>query len=79
MPEFESKESSNLGWARYDEAKQTLQVDFKAKNGTKYSTYEYENFSPDMWAQFNAADSKGKFFAYVIRPHYKGVKIWPKQ
>lgn len=76
MPEFAAETSSNIYWARYDDSTRTLEIDFRS-NGEKKSTYRYENFPAEAWAQFNAALSKGMFFAKEIRPRYTGVKIWP--
>lgn len=78
MPQFESEKSSNIGWSRYDEATQVLEVDFKNAAGVKTSTYKYEGFAPSEWTRFNEALSKGRHFAYEIRPRYVGVKVWPK-
>lgn len=74
MQTFESKESSNVGWARYDEATETLEIDFKGKDGLKASTYTYAGFPRDAWWDFQHAQSKGRHFAAVIRPKYKGVR-----
>jgi len=74
MPQFEAKKSSNISWARYDEATQTLEIDFKGKDGNKASTYTYAGFPPDEWQEFQQAKSKGQHFAYKIRPRFKGVK-----
>lgn len=76
MPEFAAETSSNVHWARYNESTSTLEIDFRGKDGAKKSTYRYENFPAEAWAQFNAASSKGLFFAKKIRPRYTGVKIW---
>ena len=87
MEQFEAKESSNVGWARYYPDRGELEVDFKDKNGVKVSTYVYDGrtehgageppvggFPRDIWEQFKVADSKGRFFAYAIRPKFRGVK-----
>ena len=71
MHEIDCKESSNLHWARWDAASQTLFVDFKNAAGVKVSTYEYRGFLEDDWQAFNAAESKGRHFAYAIRPRYE--------
>lgn len=86
MEQFEAKESSNVGWARYYPERGELEVDFKA-NGVKVSTYVYDGrpdvpnaerpangFPRDVWEQFKVSDSKGRFFAYAIRPKFRGVK-----
>lgn len=74
MEQFESKESSNVGWARYDAATQILEIDFKNKAGERASTYTYANFPDEEWQAFRAATTKGKHFAYKIRPRFTGVK-----
>lgn len=74
MEQFEAKESSNVGWARYDPATEILEIDFKAKDGTRQSTYTYAGFPASEWEAFQRSESKGRHFAYQIRPRYKGVK-----
>lgn len=60
--------SSTLRWARYSPHLQLLKIDFKnPKTGTINATYEYCAFSPMDWAAFQAAESKGKYFAAFIR------------
>ena len=76
MEQFEARESKQIAWARYDASTKILEVDFRGKNGAKASTYRYADFPPERWVQFQSAPSKGQFFAYQIRPNYKGVKIW---
>jgi hypothetical protein len=78
MADIDCKESATLHWARYDATKRTLQVDFRGKDGEKQSTYEYADFPEEIFAQFNAATSRGRFFAARIRPKYKGTKIWQR-
>jgi hypothetical protein len=79
MGDIDCKESKTLHWARYDEATQTLEIDFKNGAGQKQSTYRYDGFAPEAWAQFMASSSRGAHFARHIRPRYKGVKIWSAQ
>lgn len=89
MEQFEAKESSNVGWARYYPERGELEVDFKNKEGARVSTYIYDGtvigaqigeprpalgFPRDVWEQFKVSDSKGRFFAYAIRPKFRGVK-----
>lgn len=73
--QFESEKSANIGWARYNETKRILEVDFKDQHGRKVSTYQYRDFPLSHWEAFQAAESKGKFFAYEIRPRYVGEKV----
>ena len=74
MEQFTAEKSSNVGWARYDSETQVLEIDFRNSKGEKGSTYNYAGFPPEAWALFQAAESKGKHFAFTIRPCYKGVK-----
>lgn len=74
MKSFEARESATVGWARYDPATETMEVDFKDKTGAKASTYSYAGVSLAEWERFERAESKGKHFAFEIRPKYKGVK-----
>jgi KTSC domain len=71
---FEAERSSNVGWARWDPATQVLEIDFKRKDGTKQSTYRYENFPCEEWRKFQQSNSKGRHFAYYIRPRFTGIK-----
>ncbi len=76
---LECKESSNIAWARYDFLTGVLEVDFKNGQGVKVSTYAYDNYPVEEWDRFRErpGTSRGKFFAYEIRPKYKGRKVWP--
>ncbi len=77
--------SSNLAWRRYDATTRVLEVDFKGKDGSKQSTYAYDDFPEELWLQWNAATSPGQFFAQHVRfaknpdgtPRFRGRKIWP--
>lgn len=75
MQEFQSEHSANIGWARYDEAKRVLEVDFKNKDGVHTSTYAYAEFQGSDWTEFVEAKSKGQHFAFKIRPRFVGVKV----
>jgi hypothetical protein len=75
MEQFEAKESSNVGWARYDPRTLILEVDFRGKDGLRASTYAYDGVPESLWTEFLRAESKGKFFASEIRPRFKGRKI----
>jgi hypothetical protein len=68
--------SSFVLWARYDRERRVLEIDFKAPDGRKRSTYAYENFPPDEWEFFLAARRRGEHFAYRIRPRFTGKKVW---
>lgn len=79
MKQLEVKNSSNIHWARYDEATRTLEIDFKNSKGEKVSTYAYPEFAPEEWDRFQIADSKGQHFAYHIRPKHKGIRVAQKE
>ncbi len=76
--EFAGGDSSNIHWARFDPDKQTLQVDFRGKDGSKTSTYEYTGFNDRDWLAFQRAQSKGLHFATKIRGKFSHTKIWSK-
>jgi hypothetical protein len=81
---LDGKHSKQVHWARYDEATQTLEVDFKDRHGNKASTYSYHErlnadgtsnpphgFTMAEWRDFQDAVSKGTHFAAKIR-HWPG-------
>lgn len=60
--------SSNLAAIGYDLASQTAAVKFKHSD----TIHHYGEFSAEKWASWQAADSKGMFFAAEVRnqhPH----------
>lgn len=57
--------SSNITEFRFDKSTDTLQVDFNSG-----ATYEYYNVSPATNRAFQAAPSKGAFFARAIKGKY---------
>jgi len=63
-------ESSNLKAIGYDQATQTLQVDFKSGK-----RYQYQSVPPDVFAEFQAAESVGKFFAARIKGEFFDVPL----
>ena len=67
-------ESSQLEAYGYDPESQTLAVRFKGKGDRPGSLYHYQNFTPDDWAAFQAAESKGSHFIRTIKP---AVDRWP--
>ena len=62
--------SSFISTADYDEANQTLTLNFH--NGTFYT---YHNVPHDIFRDLTLADSAGQFFQNAIRPHFQGVKV----
>lgn len=63
-------ESSNIAAIGYDADSKTLQVDFKTGK-----RYQYQNVPPETFAEFQAADSVGKYFAANIRPDFLSVPL----
>ena len=57
--------SSNLASAGYDEAAQTLEIEFA--NG---AIYQYYNVGSDLYEQFAHSSSKGQFLNTYIRSGY---------
>ena len=62
-------ESSQIAGIGYDPKKHVLAVRFKNWKGEATSLYHYANVSPEEYAAFLAADSKGKFFGAHIKPN----------
>lgn len=62
-------ESSQISAYGYDEASQTLEIQFPGR-GPASSRYRYADVPADVYAQFHAAESKGKFFGSNIRGRY---------
>lgn len=55
--------SSQISEYGFDEATKTLAIKFKHGG----SVYHYDNVSPELFAEFNAAESKGSFFGKRIK------------
>jgi hypothetical protein len=62
--------SSNITAFRYDRSTDTLQVDFVSGD-----TYEYQNVLPQTHRAFQAAASKGEFFARHIKNRYPYERV----
>lgn len=62
--------SSNLSFANYDPATETLTIGFKSG-----STYEYDGVDPDTYEGLLAAPSAGAYFAAVIRDGYPSRRV----
>lgn len=58
-------DSSAIRSLGYDPASQTLEVEFQSG-----SVYDYFGVTSRLWASFQAAPSKGKFFARKIRGRF---------
>ena len=62
--------SSNIDAFRFDKATDTLQVDFVSGD-----TYEYYNVTPAIHRMFQAAASKGEYFARHIKGRFAFEKV----
>jgi hypothetical protein len=62
--------SSNLRSAGYDEASETLEIEFT--NGT---IYQYYNVPAAMYEQFRQAGSKGQFLNMYIKNAYPYSRV----
>lgn len=69
---FESPESSLIARAEYDVTTCIAVVDIKA-GPSRVVQYTY-SFPPDVWEEWEQAESKGSYFSTVIRPMYAGRK-----
>ena len=69
--EVQPVKSSNLKAIGYDSASSTLAVEFA--NGV----YHYAEVDAALFAEFEASESKGQFFAQRIRKQFTGVKQLP--
>lgn len=74
--EREPVESSQIASIGYDAETQTLEVEFK-NTRTPNSVYQYDNFPPEAWAEFKAAESKGSHHIRKIKGAYAYRKITP--
>lgn len=63
-------ESSNLVSYGYDPARKTCAVWLKSGD-----LYHYHDVPPQLWAAFEKAPSKGKFYGMALRGKYQGVKM----
>lgn len=75
---FDSPESSTIAGATYDFSTENLVIEFKSLNA-RPATYDYPSFplregAAGNWRGFTEADSKGRYFAQLIRPFYVGHK-----
>ena len=75
MAEIQGERSSNIAWARYDKDTGVLEIDFKDSKGKRSSTYAYDNYPLEEWDKFCVSESRGRFFAYEIRPRFQGRKV----
>jgi KTSC domain len=74
MPEIHFESALLTSPAVYDEQKQIITLEFRG--GQKYN---YQDFTPQDWAEFAAAESKGKHFLRVIKPKFVCTKLPPEE
>ena len=67
---FESPESALVARASYDADAQVLTVTVHTVKGER--AYTYSGPTLNLWREFEAAESKGRFFSANIRPLYLG-------
>lgn len=63
-------ESSQVAGFGYDAETQTLAVQFPGRGATPGSVYHYGAVPPEVFAEFQSSESKGKFFGSKIRGHF---------
>jgi hypothetical protein len=66
--------STNLDSIGYEKKKKELQVEFK--DGARY---KFKDVKPDLFKEFQKAESKGSFFAMNIRNKFVTKKIKEKR
>ena len=72
-------ESSQIAATAYDAESKTLAIQFKAKGGGAGNIYHYSNVPPELAAEFDKAESKGKFFGSRIKGWFDYEKIEPER
>lgn len=63
-------DSSSLAGADYDPEARTLEIEFRSG-----SRYRYDGVSPEVFAQFLAAPSHGRYFTAWIRDRYPTTRL----
>lgn len=69
-PEMKLVESSNIWQIGYDAKNQKLYIQFN-----EGGLYSYADFPADMWEEFQASGSKGKFFYKAVKGRFDFTKI----
>lgn len=64
-------DSSQINAIGYDAASKTLAIQFKGYSGKVGATYHYANVTPAQFAEFNKADSKGRWFGAHLKDAVK--------
>jgi len=71
MKFLNTKDSSSIQWAGYDERNHVLHVQFTGNA----SEYEYYKVSSAEWRALEKADSKGEYINHYIKPFHDYKKI----
>lgn len=66
MIQHDTPNSSNISRILYDDQKAELVIEFR-----KGRPYRYSDVPPEIWNDFVAAPSAGKYFAQYIKGQYK--------
>ena len=64
-------QSSNIKAIAYDKSHKTLYIKFNWKD----AMYQYSNVSLDTYAKLRQAESLGKAFNTLIKPHKEATKL----
>ena len=67
--------SSNVSAFGYDDANRILYVEFLAKGNNPASLYRYFDTEPEIYDQFFASPSKGKFVWTHLRDRYDYERV----
>ena len=73
MKFLNTKDSSSIQWARYDEKNHVLHVQFIDNE----MEYEYYKVSVAKWKALEKAASKGEYINHQIKPFHQYKKIAP--
>ena len=65
-----SVESSMIQSMGYDSSQELLEIEFASG-----AVWQYHDFPPDMWEEFQAADSLGRYFKDNIRDCFHEEQI----
>jgi hypothetical protein len=69
-------QSSNISAIGYDPVTKVMRVTFQGSGAFAVgSTYEYTSVAPQLAAEVLFAESVGKAFNSIIKPHFTGRKI----
>lgn len=72
--EFSSPDSAVVMGATYDPGQQVIRVQIRNRVTGESDTYRGGGVPLELWLEFEAAQSKGSFFAKFIRPMFRLVK-----